>query len=149
MGECTVTAHQAGGNVIWTDADPVTRTFEVLPAPLEITADNASKTYGDPDPELTASFDGLRNGDTKAAIDGLVLTGPPVGTGAGSYAIVASGAANPHYDISFVEGTMTVGKAPLTVTPDNRSRVYGTEKPPYSADFDGLVNGDTAATSPG
>ena len=143
MGACTVTAHQAGGNVIWTDADPVSRTFDVLPAPLEITADDASKTYGDPDPELTASFDGLVNGDTKADITGLVLTGPPADSGAGSYDIVASNAANPHYDISYVAGTMTVGKAPLTVTPADRTRVYGADKPPYTAGFDGLVNGDT------
>ncbi len=143
VGACTVTAHQAGGNVIWTDAAPVSRTFDVLPAPLEITADDASKTYGDPDPELTASFDGLVNGDTKAAITGLVLTGPPADSGAGSYDIVASGAANPHYDISYVAGTMTVGKAPLTVTPADRTRVYGADKPPYTAGFDGLVNGDT------
>ena len=78
VGACTVTAHQAGGNVIWTDAAPVSHTFDVLPAPLEITADDASRTYGGADPELTASFDGLVNGDTKAAITGLVLTGPPV-----------------------------------------------------------------------
>ena len=69
----------------------MSHTFEVLPAPLTITADDASKTYGDPDPELTASFDGLVNGDTKSAITGLAPTGPPVSTEAGSYAIVALG----------------------------------------------------------
>ena len=144
VGECTVTAHQTGDNVVWTDAAPVSRTFEVLPAPLVITADDATKTYGDPDPDLTASFKGLRNGDTRAAISGLVLSGPPAGSGAGSYDIVASGASDPHYDISYVAGTLTVGKAPLTITPDDETRVYGGAKPAYSAGFDGLVNGDTA-----
>ena len=112
---------------------------------MKITAGDASKTYGDPDPDLTASFDGLRNGDTKSVIDGLVLTGPPAGSGAGSYDIVASGASNPAYDITYVAGTMTVGKAPLTIRPDDRSRVYGAERPSYSAELDGLVDGDTAS----
>ena len=40
---------------------------------------------------------------------------------------------------------MTVGRAPLTITPADRSRVYGAGKPSYAAGFDGLVNGDTAS----
>ena len=76
-GTCTVTAHQAGGGEIYLDAAPVARSLEITPASLDIRADDRSKTYGDPDPELTATLVGLKNGDTADDIGGLVLTGPP------------------------------------------------------------------------
>ena len=41
------------------------------------------------------------------------------------YAITASGAADPDYTISYVAGTLTVTPAPLTITADNQSKVYG------------------------
>ena len=95
VGECTVTAHQAGGNVIWTDAVPVSHTFEVLPAPLTITADDAVQDLRRPRPRAHRQIRRAVNGDTKAAIDGLVLPGPPPAPEAGRHPIVASGAAQP------------------------------------------------------
>ena len=145
IGTCTVTAHQAGGGEIYLDAAPVARSLEITPAGLDIRADDRSKTYGDPDPELTATLVGLKNGDTADDIGGLVLTGPPGDSDAGTYDIVASGASNPNYEIHYDPGKLQILPAPLTVTPDDRERVYGDPVPAYTADLDGLVNGDTAA----
>ena len=125
IGTCTVTAHQAGGGEIYLDAAPVARSLEITPAGLDIRADDRSKTYGDPDPELTATLVGLKNGDTADDIGGLVLTGPPGDSDAGTYDIVASGASNPNYEIHYDPGKLQILPAPLTVTPDDRERVYG------------------------
>ena len=44
-----------------------------------------------------------------------------------------------------VSRSFDVTPADLTITPDNRTRVYGADTPTYTASFDGLANGDTQA----
>src|SRR5262249_39707905 len=44
--------------------------FFVSPAPLTVTANDASKTYGDPDPALTFTHDSLAAGDSEAVFQG-------------------------------------------------------------------------------
>src|SRR4051794_41820215 len=70
------------------------RTLVVDKAALELKADNKSKVYGQDNPALTFSVDGLTNGDTKAT----ALTADPVldtaavkSSNAGSYAITVTG----------------------------------------------------------
>ena len=145
VGTCSVTAHQAGGGPVYDAANPVTRTFQVTPAPVGIKVLDKTKTYGSPNPEFTARFDLLRNGDTADDFTGLVVTGPPANSPVGTYDIVGSGASNPNYTVIYAKGHLKVEKAPLTITPDDQTRVYGADKPAYTADFDGLVNGDTTA----
>ncbi len=77
LGACSVTARQAGSAPVYLPANPVTRTFQVTPAPVGIKVLDKTKTYGSPNPEFTARFDLLRNGDTAEDFTGLVLTGPP------------------------------------------------------------------------
>ena len=149
IGECTVTAHQEADPPLFLAAAPQQQSFDVTPADLTITADDQSKVYGAEDPELTASFDGLANGDTGEDFPDLVLTGPPTGAGVGEYDITASGAANPNYDITYGTGTEEITPAPLTITADDKTRVYGEDAPAYTSTTDGLVNGDTKADLPG
>ncbi|SPE59113.1 conserved exported hypothetical protein [Verrucomicrobia bacterium] len=127
-------------------------TLNVDPAPLTITANDASTVYGAALPALTASYSGFVNGDTAASLTSPVslsttaATASPVGT----YAITASGAADANYTITEVNGTLSVTPAPLTITADNQSKVYGAALPTLTASYSGFVNGDTAAsfTSP-
>ncbi len=63
----------------------------------------------------------------------------------GQYDVVASGASNPNYDIRYVTGRLDIQRAELTVTPDDKTRLYGDPLPAYTASFEGLVNGDTGA----
>ena len=126
---------------------PVTKsvTINVLKAPLTITADNKSKVYGAALPTLTASYSGFVNGDTPSclstqpALSTTATGGSPVGT----YPITVSGASAANYTISYVNGTLTVTKAPLTITADNKSKVYGAALPTLTASYSGFVNGDT------
>jgi hypothetical protein len=138
VGQCTVTASQSGSL-------SAQQTFRVKPAPLQIKADDQSSAYGAPAPTYTASFAGLVNGDTKDVVTGLVLTGPGGSKAVGTYPIVPSGATSPNYDISFVNGTETVTPAPLTVTADDQTKVYGGPDPAFTVSYAGLVNGDTQA----
>ena len=122
----------------------------VTPAPLTITADDKSKVYGAALPTLTASYSGFVNGDTAASL----TTRPTLSTTAavgsqvsGSpYIITASGAVDPDYTISYAAGALTVTPTPLTITADDKSKVYGAALPALTASYSGFVNGDTAAS---
>ena len=48
-----------------------------------------------------------------------------------------------NYTISFVAGTLTVTPAALTITADDKSKVYGAALPALTASYSGFVNGDT------
>ena len=116
------------------------------PAPhptLTITAADATRVYGSPNPSFTASASGTVSGDT------FTLTASTVATSsspAGTYSIVpaATGANLANYNVVYVNGTLTVGKATLTVTPNSGSVVAGSLSTPFfvSATITGLVNGD-------
>ncbi|HEY6167304.1 MAG TPA: right-handed parallel beta-helix repeat-containing protein, partial [Verrucomicrobiae bacterium] len=85
-------------------------------SPLTITANNVSVPQGTAFPALTASFSGFVNGDTVASLDSplsLTTTGN-AGSAPGTYPIVASGAADANYNITFVNGTLTITGAGLT-----------------------------------
>jgi hypothetical protein len=119
--------------------------FAVTPAPLTITADNKMKVYGQANPALTATYTGFVNGDTPAVVSGLMLsTTATAGSGVGAYVIMATGAMAANYKISLVNGTLTVTRAPLTITADNQTRVAGTTVT-LTATYTGLVNGDTSS----
>lgn len=137
-----------------TSVDPVTGSVALTVglAPLSLTADPQTRSYGAPNPALTATVSGFVNGDTAA-----VLTGTPscastatVSSGVGTYPISCTGgtlsAAN--YTLAtFSDGTLTVTPAQLLVTADPKSRLFGAANPPLTASISGFLNGDTAATA--
>ena len=128
----------------------VAGSMTVTTAPLTISADNQFKVYGAALPTLTASYTGLVNGDTSASLSVL----PTITTTATAashvadspFAIFASGAFDPDYTISYLTGTLSVTTAPLTITANNQTKVYGAALPTLTASFTGFVNGDTSAS---
>jgi hypothetical protein len=119
-------------------------TLSVTPAPLTITANNQTMIYGGAMPTLTASFSGLVNGETPGSYNPTLST-VPASSHVGTYAISVSGAADPDYAIQYVNGTLTINPATLTVTADDKARVYGQANPVFTAHYAGFVNGDTTA----
>jgi hypothetical protein len=122
-------------------------TLIVDPAVLTITANNASMTYGGSVPSLSASFTGFVNADNPSSL----MTQPKLSTPAsvacpaGTYPIMASGAADPNYTFTYQTGTMTVGPAPLIVTADNNAMALGGPLPVLIVSYSGFVNGDNAS----
>jgi gliding motility-associated-like protein len=74
-----------------------------------------------------------------------LTTTAATGSGAAIYPITASGAAIANYNIVYVPGALTITKAPLTITADNKSRNYGVANPAFTITYSGFVNGDTQA----
>lgn len=126
----------------------VNGTLTVTPTPLTITANNQTKVYGAALPVFTASYAGFVNGDTSASLTTPVslTTTATASSPAGTYPVAVSGATSPNYSISFVNGTLTVTPAPLTITANNQTKVYGATLPVLTASYAGFVNGDTSAS---
>ena len=121
-----------------------TGTLTIDPAALTITANNTNKVYGATLPVFTANYSGFVNGDTASSLTTPVTlaTTATVSSPVGNYTITASGAAYTNYNIGFVNGTLTVGTALLTVTADNKSKAYGQALPELTASYSGFVNND-------
>jgi hypothetical protein len=122
--------------------------LSITPVPLTTTVNSATKVYGAALPTLSASYSGFVNGDSSASL----VTAPTLTTTAstsshvGSYAITASGAVSGDYAISYVFGSLSVTPAALTITADNKTKVYGSGLPALTASYAGWVNGDTSAS---
>ena len=120
-------------------------------APLTVTANNASKTY-DGQAYLGGngvSYSTFANNETSSALAGtLSYTGTSQGaTNAGSYAITPSGLTSSNYAITYLDGSLTINKAPLTVTANNASKTYGDANPSLTTTVSGFVNGETLGSS--
>lgn len=103
-----------------------TSTMRITPRDLTITANNATREYGEANPDFTASFDGLTHFDDASVIPDLVLNTPAQpGSIAQTYGINATYGSNPNYNITFNQGFLEVTKAPLSLSLNNVSRLYG------------------------
>ena len=114
----------------------------VTPALLTVTASDETTTYGRP-VDVDPSYSGFRNGEGASVL----TTAPscasgPLTTPVGEHASTTScsGAAAANYDLTYVDGTLTVTPAPLTVTAADAVKTYGAEAPPVTATYGGFVN---------
>src|SRR5262245_42523035 len=82
----------------------------ITPAPLTVTANNATRPVNQPDPPFSASYSGFQFGETPAALTGTLnlATTATIGSPAGSYPITPSGQSSTNYAISYVNGTLVV-----------------------------------------
>ena len=124
-------------------------TLTINPAPLTITAANASMIYGDPLPAFSGTITGIKNADNITATYSTVATSA---SNVGTYAIVPSPSDNgtgalANYTVTLVNGTLTINPAPLSVTADNATRVYGDPNPAFTGTITGLKNGDNITFS--
>ncbi len=129
-------------------------TLRIARAPLAITANDQSMTYGGSVPAFGVSYSGLVNGDTGSVVPGLTCGatagGTPVSptTLPGRYAINCTATANPaNYDFKVTRGTLTIAPAPLTITATDQNMTYGGAVPRFDARYSGFVNGQTASAS--
>ncbi|MBZ5508447.1 MAG: DUF11 domain-containing protein [Acidobacteriia bacterium] len=131
------------GNKLGNYTVVATGVLTVVPASLSATAPDASRLYGDPNPALTGTLVGLKNGDIiTATFSSPAVAGSPVG----AYPIVAS-LVDPNnkagnYTFTSTSGTLTVTPAPLAVAADNFSRGYGDANPAFNGTLTGIKNAD-------
>ena len=121
--------------------------LHVTQAPLTVKPYDVNRLYGENNPTFTFSYTGFKNGENEAVLDTKpTASAPGRETSVGTYTIQASGATAKNYAITHVNGTLSIGKAPLVATANNSTREYGDANPTFTATYSGFVNGDTEAS---
>ena len=111
---------------------------------LTITADSAERIFGDTLPEpLSFTTSGLASFDTRESLGAVTISGGAMGSlfSVGSHAVIASGATNPNYNITYVNGSVEVTPAPLTLSASSATRTFGAANPRFTVSTSGLVTG--------
>ena len=133
-----------------TDYGPVTATamINVNRATLLITANSATRVYGQQNPAFTVTYAGLTNGDLPSSLGGSLhfSTAATASSPVNTYSVVPGGLTSANYAITFAGAKLVVTPASLTITANNQSRVYGQPNPPLTVYYQGFVNGDTPAS---
>ncbi|MFI5103485.1 MAG: MBG domain-containing protein, partial [Terriglobales bacterium] len=118
-------------------------TLTVAPAALSVSAANASRLYGDANPVFTGTLTGVKNAEniTAAFASAALITSP-----VGSFAIVPT-LADPtsklgNYTVTSTNGTLLITAAPLNVSSDSASRLYGDPNPAFTGSVTGQKNAD-------
>ena len=110
--------------------------------PVTITANDLTMTYGDDVPKLTYKSEG----DELNGIPNLSTTASknsPVGT----YPITVEQGTVNNEQVTYVAGTLTITKAPLTVGVKNETITEGDAIPAFTLTYSGFRNSDTEATA--
>ncbi|WP_086617073.1 MBG domain-containing protein [Erythrobacter tepidarius] len=122
--------------------------FRISPV-LTVTVNDATRVYGNANPQFTASFAGFLPGDGPVDLTGTpdFTTAATLTSGVGTFTINAALGtllSQQGYGFTFVPGTLTITPRPITVTANNITRVYGNANPAltFTIGGDGLVNGD-------
>lgn len=162
----TAGAGNYSGNIVLsspgaTNADAPVSNSNVSPAPLTITADNVTKTYGvtltGGSGFLAFTAVGLQNGETIGSVSVGYGTGSQSTDAAGNYTLCVAianatgGTFSPdNYNINYNGADIIIDPAPLSVIANDVTKSYGTKLTggPGSTAFTavGLQNGETIGT---
>ncbi len=127
---------------------PTAGNLHISPKDASVTADNKTKTYGQANPALSATVVGqVPGGDT---INYSLSTSATQCSNVGPYTITVTLGSNPNYNVTKTDGTLTISQAHLTVTADNKSKVYdGNPFTNFTVTITGFVCSDTVAVVSG
>ena len=108
--------------------------------PTTITAENKTVVYGDELPTLTYSLNGGTVWETLELTTTATSTSP-----VGTYPIVISQGSVTDLDVTYVNGTLTIIPAPLTIMAKSYLRNEGQENPTFEVSYSGFKNGENAS----
>ena len=137
-GQCSIIASTAD-NLIQAKC-----VVTVVKIPLTAHVANTTKVYGDANPEFNITYSGFRDGDSEVSfsVPASISTIVDNSSKVGKYDIVASGAVSDKYEISYIPGTLTVTKAPLSISAGNYTKKQGDAMPVFKASYAGFKNGE-------
>ena len=125
-----------------------TAEFTIDRKAVSVTAVASGKTYGGGDPALVTEYNGFLPWDMGAGKITFSST-RAAGENATTYAITPAATDSDtgllaNYTVSYVPGTFTIAKAPLAISAENKTRLFGAPNPAFTATFTGLAGLDTA-----
>ena len=114
-------------------------TFKVKKhTPVTLTANSYTRKYGEVNPTFGYTAEGATVEGTPDITCEATATSP-----VGTYPIVISKGSVTNEDDSYVNGTLTVTKAPLTITAQSYVIKQGEALPTFEVSYDGFKNADT------
>ena len=106
---------------------------------IEVTAKSYSRQYGEPNPNFEYTTAGATLSGTPAISCAATVASP-----VGEYDIVASKGSVTNYNVTYVNGKLTITKAPLTITAKSYTIKQGDALPTFVAEYSGFKNNETA-----
>lgn len=120
-------------------------TLVVKKAPITMAIKNATRLYGNNNPQFEFTYSGLKNNEATPTW----ITKPAVTTEAdklskcGVYELNVNGGEATNYDVTqYIPGELTVNKRVLAVKANNAEKQYGEENPDFTISYAGFVNFD-------
>ena len=117
----------------------VTGTFTIVDA-VTVTAKSYSRKYGEANPTFEYTTSGATLTGTPSISCETTATSP-----VGEYDIVVSKGSITNYNVTLLNGKLTVTKAPLTITAKSYTIKQGDALPTFEADYAGFKNNETDA----
>ena len=103
-----------------------------------VTANSYSRVYGDDNPTFAYSVDGATLSGTPSITCAATATSP-----VGTYDIVIAKGDVTNSEVTYVNGTLTITKAPLTVTAKSYTIKQGKDLPTFEVEYAGFKNNET------
>ena len=109
-------------------------------APSKVTAKNYGRVYGEANPEFGFEVEGGALDGTPEITCEATSTSP-----VGEYEIVISKGSVTNFNVTYVNGKLTINKAPLTITAKDYTIKQGEALPTFEAAYEGFKNSETYA----
>jgi hypothetical protein len=111
LGSCVIDASVAGSGGFAPAS--TTQTLTVTPAPLLIKGSSASMAYGSTVPSISPQITGLENSDSASVLGSITCSTTATSSSiAGNYPTMCTGANDPNYAISYLQGQVTIVATP-------------------------------------
>ena len=119
--------------------------YTIKAAELTAKVHDASRVYGDNNPPFNISYSGFISGENESAITTkpTVTTTATTSSNVGTYPITISGGVAQNYTLKYETGTLTITKAPLELSVNDATKIYGSENPAFTLKYSGLKNNET------
>ena len=115
-------------------------TIEEMPEPTTLTAKSYSRAYGEDNP----TFDYDVTGGTITGTPEITCTATAT-SNVGTYDIVIAAGTITDPSVQYVNGTLTITKAPLKITAKSYTRKQGEANPDFGVTYEGFKNNETDA----
>ena len=116
-------------------------TLKVLANTVTLTAKSYTREYGEANP----TFDYTTSGGTIISGSPAITCSATATSPVGTYDIVIAKGTVSNSNVELVKGTLTITKAPLTISAGNYTKVEGEDNPTFTPTYSGFKNGETEA----
>ena len=116
----------------------VEEVIDIVEPSAIIIANNYSRVYGDDNPDFNYTTQG-------GAVEGIpeIVCAADKKSAIGTYPISITRGSITNKDVTFVNGTLTITPAPLTIKAETYTKKQGEQNPDFKLTYEGFKNGET------